>query len=115
MQAQFGGLGRSGAPFLKIVTGAGEQSIAASSIAGFLKLACQIDSRVVGYFDLGFNIFHAVSTAATAQTTQIKNVAIGLRIRTGICIMLLFPPSTFGSRFKKVAHYRLTEWLLRKV
>jgi hypothetical protein len=43
---QFGGLGRSGGPFLKIDTGAGEQSNAASSIAGFLKPACQIDLKM---------------------------------------------------------------------
>jgi hypothetical protein len=43
---QFGGLGRSGGPFLKIETGAGEQSNAASSIAGFLKRTCQFDLKV---------------------------------------------------------------------
>jgi hypothetical protein len=37
---RFGGLGRSGGPFLKIDTGAGEQSNAPSSIAGFPKSAC---------------------------------------------------------------------------
>jgi hypothetical protein len=42
---QFGGLGRSGGPFLKIDTGAGEQSNAPSSIAGFPKSACQIDLK----------------------------------------------------------------------
>jgi hypothetical protein len=39
---QFGGLGRSGGPFLKIETAAGEQSNAPSSIAGFPKPARQM-------------------------------------------------------------------------
>jgi hypothetical protein len=42
MCEQLGGLAREGGPFLKIVTGAGEQSIAASSIAGSRRRACQI-------------------------------------------------------------------------
>jgi len=42
MCEQLGGLGRAGRPFLKIGTGAGEQSIAASSIAGSRREACQI-------------------------------------------------------------------------
>jgi hypothetical protein len=41
---QFGGLGRSGGPFLKIETGAGEQSNAGRSIAGLRKPACQLIS-----------------------------------------------------------------------
>ena len=43
---QFGGLGRSGGPFLKIETGASEQSNAGRSIAGFRKPACQIDFTI---------------------------------------------------------------------
>ena len=43
---QFGGLGRSGGPFLKIETGAGEQSNAGRSIAGFVKTTCQFDLKV---------------------------------------------------------------------
>jgi hypothetical protein len=51
MCEQLGGLAREGGPFLKIDTGAGEQSIAASSIAGFPEAACQIEFWVVGYFE----------------------------------------------------------------
>jgi hypothetical protein len=46
MCEQLGGLAREGGPFLKIVTGAGEQSIAASSIAGSPGNACQINSTM---------------------------------------------------------------------
>jgi len=50
-------------------------------------------AEVVGYFELRLNSFQATSTPATVQPMESTSVTIGLRMRTGICIMLLFPPS----------------------
>jgi hypothetical protein len=76
MCEQLGGLGRSGGPFLKIVTGAGEQSIAASSIAGFRKAACQIGFWVVGYFEFPDKPTHIKNAVTAVANTVTRNAKV---------------------------------------
>jgi hypothetical protein len=59
------------------------QSLAIHCGRGFLWIR-SIDSWVVGYFDFGSKIFQAIRTPPTTPPTENRNVAMGLRMNTGI-------------------------------